>query len=116
MFIFHLLFSILKRKFEESKGKSSRTSLGLLLADLLQQTDKASSAEEIYLLLADENQKDSRALLGLSELKQKQGKHIEALRALNEVRNRRTKPGEADALIDELAKEWGVKAAQKRKI
>ena len=108
--------AMLRRKFEENKVKSARLSLGLLLADLLQKTGKDSSAKELYLLLSKESPKDTRALLGLSELKQQQGKYIEALRTLGKVRNQRTKLGESDSLIDGLAEEWGLKAAKKKKI
>ena len=101
--------SLIKKRFENAT-KPNRMRLGLLLADLHQNMKQNSSAELIYKLLAEEMKGDAKPVIALAAMKQKAKLFSEAQLLLREARKRRTKPGEIDSLIDDLASEWALQA------
>ena len=95
----------LKKRFE-SKTKGKRIPIGLLLADLQRQTGQTKAAAALYRVLSNESPTDARPLLALALMRQEQGQDQQAQTLLQEARERRKKPGEADPLIDGLASQW----------
>ena len=102
----------LKKRFE-SKTKGKRIPIGLLLADLQRQTGQTKAAAALYRVLSNESPTDARPLLALALMRQEQGQDQQAQTLLQEARERRKKPGEADPLIDGLASQWRLNSIRK---
>ena len=106
------LASMLRSTFDR-QPRGERLTTGLLLADVKRQIGQSNKAAALYKALAGESPKDARPLIALALLKQEQGRYEEAQTILIRARQRRTKPGEADRMIDSLAAQWRLLSARK---
>ena len=98
----------------EAAGAGRRTELGLLLADLILQSDDLKQAEALYKSLAAESSGDARPVLALAMIRAEQGRPEAVRQLLAEAELRRAGPGRGDAQIEALAAAWGVSAARVR--
>ncbi|HJN34941.1 MAG: tetratricopeptide repeat protein [Prochlorococcus sp.] len=103
---------LLKATFN-SQPRGQRLTTGLLLADVQRQSGQTEKAAALYNALAAESPNDARPLIALALLRQEQGMGKKAQLLLFRARQRRTKPGEADPMIDSLAAHWGLLSARK---
>ena len=88
-----------------------RLELGLLLADLLQQSGSDQTAMRLYGQLATENKTEARPLLALALLQQEQGNSEAVQTLLKQARERRDTNGRIHPLIDVVAAQLELSAA-----